>query len=204
MARTDVEVQTWQPTGKRVLWLAIATVMVVLPHVTRVPVWLTVGFVVLAIWAVGASYGRWPRAGKVTQFLVSLSAPLGVLVSFGTLLGRDAGVALLVILAACKLIETRALRDAYVTAFLAFFLVITNFLFSQSMFTGVYMLFVVVVILAALLVINDRDHALTPQRTLRTGCTLVIQAAPLMIALFVLFPRLPGRMRPPLDILHDT
>ena len=88
MARTDVEVQTWQPTGKRVLWLAIATVMVVLPHVTRVPVWLTVGFVVLAIWAVGASYGRWPRAGKVTQFLVSLSAPLGVLVSFGTLLGR--------------------------------------------------------------------------------------------------------------------
>ena len=120
MARTDVEVQTWQPTGKRVLWLAIATVMVVLPHVTRVPVWLTVGFVVLAIWAVGASYGRWPRAGKVTQFLVSLSAPLGVLVSFGTLLGRDAGVALLVILAACKLIETRALRDAYVTAFLAF------------------------------------------------------------------------------------
>ena len=87
-----------------------------------------------------------PRVGskKFTESVV-----LGELVS---LLGRSAGVALLVILAGMKLLESRSLRDAYAATFLSYFLVITNFLFSQTIPTGVYM-FVVVVVTSSVVVV---------------------------------------------------
>jgi hypothetical protein len=53
-----------------------------------------------------------------------------------TLLGREAGVTLLVVLMALKTLELRARRDALVVFFLGFFLVLTNFLYSQSLAGG--------------------------------------------------------------------
>lgn len=188
----DPEIDAWRPTGRPIVWLTIATAMVVAPHMVRLPLWLTLGFIALATWSLMTGLGRWRGPGANTRLVMTLTAPVGVIATYGTLLGRDAGVALLVILAACKLVETKSLRDAYVTIFVASFLVITNFLFSQSIFTGTYMLAVVTAILMALLYTNDRTNALTRPQSLRMAGTLMVQAAPLMIALFILFPRLPG------------
>ena len=54
----------------------------------------------------------------------------------GTLLGSEAGVTLLVVLLALKTLELRARRDALVVFFLGFFLVLTHFLYSQSLPTA--------------------------------------------------------------------
>ena len=53
-----------------------------------------------------------------------------------TLLGKEAGVTMLVVLMALKTLELRARRDAFVVFFLGFFLVLTHFLYSQSLRTG--------------------------------------------------------------------
>jgi hypothetical protein len=50
-----------------------------------------------------------------------------------TLLGRDAGVTLIVVLLALKTLELRARRDAFVVFFLGFFCMLSNFFFSQSL-----------------------------------------------------------------------
>ena len=80
---------------------------------------------------------------------MSLLCLPAVYLSFGTVTGRGAGIAMLALLAGMKLLETRTLRDAYVVCFLGYFLVITNFLFSQSIPTGLYMLVVLVVMTLA-------------------------------------------------------
>ena len=66
----------------------------------------------------------------------------GIFITYGRILGRDSGIALLVVMLALKLMEMATLRDAMVLIFIAYFLVITNFLYSQTIPTTVYMLLV--------------------------------------------------------------
>ena len=67
-------------------------------------------------------------------------AMVGVYAHYKTLLGRDAGVAMLVLLLAFKLLEMHARRDLFVVLFLCFFLVLTNFFYSQTIGTALLML----------------------------------------------------------------
>jgi hypothetical protein len=64
----------------------------------------------------------------------------GVLVEFRTLLGRDAGVAMLVLFMALKLLELRSRRDAMVLVTLSYFLLLTHYFYSQSIPTGLWLL----------------------------------------------------------------
>jgi hypothetical protein len=84
------------------------------------------------------------RAGLAGRPLPSRWWLLGLLVltvgatllTHKTLLGRDAGVTLIVVLLALKTLELRARRDAFVVFFLSFFTMLTNFFFSQSLLTA--------------------------------------------------------------------
>jgi hypothetical protein len=67
-----------------------------------------------------------------------------------TLLGRDAGVTLIVVLLTLKTLELRARRDAFVVFFLGFFTMLTNFFFSQSLLTAAAMLVGLLGLLTAL------------------------------------------------------
>ena len=70
--------------------------------------------------------------------------------SYRTLLGKEPGITLLVVLMALKTLELRARRDAFVVFFLGFFLVLTHFLYSQSLPVAVAMLVSVWGLLTAL------------------------------------------------------
>ncbi|MBT6275409.1 MAG: DUF3488 domain-containing transglutaminase family protein, partial [Chromatiales bacterium] len=208
MARADdiLEQAAWRPTARTVGWLTVALTLVVVPHLTRVP-WVGAAFLVVAGWRWWTLYrGGWTPGPVLTSMLAGAGV-IGVALQFGTLLGRDAGVMLLTVLAAMKLLETRSARDAYVAVFLAFFLIITNFLYSQSIAVGVYMVVVTVVTVAAMVSIQHPGTGasgakfsgvdasaggLTVRAHLTIASALVMQALPVMVVLFVLFPRVPG------------
>ena len=107
-----------------------------------------------------------------------------------TLIGKDAGVTLLVVLMALKTLELRARRDALVVFFLGFFLVLTQFLYSQSLWTALTMGVSVWGWLTALTL----AHMPAGRPRLREAAGLAGRAAlvgtPVMIALFLLFPRI--------------
>src|SRR3569623_1742247 len=88
-----------------------------------------------------------------------------------------------------KLLERREPRDEYVVGCLGYFLVIVHFLYSQTPLLVVFMLATVVLLTATLIDLNRREHA--PLRPLlRLAATLVGYAVPLMLAAFILFPRI--------------
>ena len=87
-------------------------------------------------------------------------APLGkrvtfaVRVQYGRIFGREAGVSLLIVMAALKLLEMRTQREVMLSIYLGFFLVLTNFLYSQTIPLGLYMLACVWIFIATLIGFN--------------------------------------------------
>src|SRR5690606_38572763 len=47
-------------SGDRLAWLLASLALVLVPHATRLPFWITGAFVVLAVWRLGAWRARWP------------------------------------------------------------------------------------------------------------------------------------------------
>ena len=188
----EAETRDWQPTRERTAWLTASLVLVLVPHVIRMPVWVSLGFIGLAYWRLQHVFRGVKLPGRWTRLLLSIAIVVGVFLSYGTLFGRSAGIAALAVLAGMKLLETDTLRDAYAVVFLSFFLVITNFLYSQTIPTGLYMLLAVAVSGATLMSINSHEPGLKILPRLRYMATALLQATPLMLCLFLLFPRIPG------------
>ena len=88
------------------------------------------------------------------------------------------------------MLELRARRDAMVVFFLGFFTMLSNFFFSQSLFTAAAMLIALLGLLTAL--VNAHMPVGRPplSQALRTAGTMALMGAPIMVALFMLFPRM--------------
>jgi transglutaminase-like putative cysteine protease len=161
-------------------------------HVASLPPWVTLLLVAAGAWRWTAHRRGWPLPPKWLRITVAMAAMLVVFASYSTLNGIEAGTAFLVLMAGVKLLETRNSRDLTVLVFIAYFLLYAALLRSQQLQSLPYLLLGVLLATAALM----RVHAgttgdSTREIAKRTGL-LMIQAAPLAIALFVLFPRLPG------------
>lgn len=192
MTSAQLETRGWHLSFERMVWLSLSLLLVLVPHAPRMPAWISVLFLVLAGWRLYTLRTGKPLPHRYIMGTVVLAMLAGVYSSYGTLTGRDAGVAMLAVLAGMKIAESRALRDAYVVIFLGFFLVVTNFLYSETIPTGLYMLVVVAVLTGAMVAVTSEGPALTPQHQLRFAGVMLMQAVPVMLVAFLLFPRVSG------------
>lgn len=195
--RLDRYVAGFGRDGQQLLLLLIAVACIALPLFTHLPAWAAaVAATAFAakVWLVRARRavpGRW----LLTMITAALTA--ATLLQFGTLLGRDAGVTLLVVLLCVKLLELRARRDTFVVICLGFFVALCQFLYSQSIPTAGLVALGVVALLTAQVAQNlDGDPACDAPPTMRVALGIALRilvfALPLMLALFVLFPRATG------------
>ena len=172
------------------LFLLAVIAWVVLPQVGNLPLWCSALAAGVLAWRGWLALTARPLPG--TWWLLGLLAiTLGAtLFTHRTLLGRDAGVTLIVVLLALKTLELRARRDAFVIFFLGFFTMLTNFFFSQSLLTAAAMLIALLGLLTAL--VNAHMVVGRPPLTaaLKTASGMALLGAPIMAVLFVLFPRM--------------
>lgn len=173
------------------LRMLIVLVLVFAPHVTHLPTWESALIVALMLWRAVAAQRQWRMPPKILRAALVIATVGGVYASFGHVTGQTAGTALLCMMVALKLIELRERRDVMVMVFLMYFLLITHFFYSQEIWTSVYLLLSCVAI-TALLIECQHLGALAPRQTLRKAGVMVAQALPLMLIMFVLFPRIPG------------
>ena len=177
------------PLSPSVSLILLSVIAVLLPLLPRLPLWLSVMCVCLIVWRLLHDLGRLSLPGRFLRLLVILFALAGLLFSYYTLFGRTAGSAFLALLLCMKLLEMHTRRDRMVVIFLACFMVVIGFLFSQSIFTGVYMLFEAMLLTTALISINHRPSTYVAQQTVykdyfRLAGILLLQAAPLALVLF--------------------
>jgi len=174
------------------LLLLTAALMVLAPHFGHLPLWISAGVCATLLWRAAITW-RGKRMPPLWLLLpVSVAAMAGVYLTYRTLLGRDAGVAMLALLLAFKLLEMRAKRDLFVVIFLSFFVLLTNFFYSQSMPTALFMMATLIVLLTAQQSFQYTGVVPPLARRLRTSAKLALLAAPLALLLFVGFPRIQG------------
>ncbi len=172
------------------LFLLAVVGWVVLPQVGNLPLWCTLLAAGVLCWRGWLAWRVRPLPGKWWLVLLLVVATAATLLSHRTVIGRDAGVTLIVVLLALKTLELRARRDALVIFFLGFFTMLTNFFFSQSLLTAAAMLIALLGLLTAL--VNAHMPVGRPPlaQAAKTAAAMALLGAPIMLVLFLLFPRL--------------
>lgn len=173
------------------IWLMAGAVLACLPHLLSGPGWLAAVVLSLQVWRLLVQRGRLRMPGKVARITVLVFVFLATLYSYGTVMGPDAGITLLVCAFNLKLLEMFRLRDAYVAIVLCYFVLATVLLARQDFFISLYVMVALVVVTAALIGINQPEANVRARRQLRYALSLVVQALPLMVFLFFVVPRVP-------------
>ena len=158
------------------------------PFALWMPPWVSGAFLaLLGFRATLAWYGR-PLPARPWRILLALAALGAVLAVWGSPLGLRAGTALFLLLIAVKSLEQTTQRDREVTVLLCCFLLLAGTLFSRSLPLFLYD----IALLGAILFVLQRlqKHSLSPAGALTRTGKLLLQALPLAIMLFVLFPRI--------------
>ncbi|SFP53389.1 DUF3488 and transglutaminase-like domain-containing protein [Variovorax sp. 770b2] len=171
------------------LFLLAVIALIVLPQVENLPWWCTALTALVLLWRGSLAVEARPLPSRWWRIALLALALAGTYATHRTLLGRDAGVTLIVILLALKTLELRARRDAFVVFFLGFFAMLTNFFYSQSLLTAFTMLLALLGLLTAL--VNAHMPVGRPplMQAARTAGWMALAGAPIMLALFLLFPR---------------
>ena len=176
--------------GRDTLFLLVVIAWVILPQVTNLPVWCSVLAVGVLAWRGYLAYCSKPLPSRWWLLALLVITVAATVFTHRTLMGRDAGVTLIVILLALKTLELRAKRDAFVIFFLSFFTMLTNFFFSQSLLVAAAMLIALLGLLTAL--VNTHMPVGKPPllQAAKTAGWMALLGAPVMAVLFVLFPRM--------------
>jgi transglutaminase-like putative cysteine protease len=177
-------------TPRDLVWLTASLLLVTAPHALRAPWWLTVLALCLYGWRFYCTLNRAPLPARWLVLAFAAAGMLGVWLEYRTLFGRQSGVVMLMLFSGLKLLESRTHRDAAIAAFLGYFLIITNFLYSQSIPTAAAMAVGLYALTATLVGFS------APQRpaaaNLRSAALLLLHAVPAAVALFLFFPRVEG------------
>ncbi|NDY96997.1 transglutaminase TgpA family protein [Wenzhouxiangella limi] len=179
-----------------VAWTIAAFLIAALPHLAAMPPWLA-GFIVGACaWRLVVARNRGSRPPALLRLLLTGMAIALIVLAFGGLWGRRTATALLCVMLAAKMMEMFSMRDLRLVASVSFFLIATQFLFSEKL---IYLGYLVVGSLTATIAlvriqdIHGRPAGAAPvaqAAAVRNGAVLLLMAMPVALTLFVLFPRL--------------
>ncbi len=172
------------------LFLLAVIALVVAPQLGELPWWCGVLTAGVLLWRGTLAWQNKPLPGKLWLVGLMLVTVGATWATHRTLFGREAGVTLIVVLLALKTLELRARRDAYVVFFLGFFTMLTSFFNSQSLAMAAAILLGLMGLLTAL--VNAHMPVGKPPLWLaaKTAGKMALLGAPIMLVLFLLFPRL--------------
>jgi transglutaminase-like putative cysteine protease len=172
------------------LFLLAVIAWIIAPQTAHLPWWCSAMVAGVLLWRGKLAVQSQVLPARRWLMLLLLLATLGTYWSHKTLLGRDAGVTFAVVLLALKTLEMRARRDAFVIFFLGFFTLLSNFFFSQSLLIAASMLIGLLGLLTAL--VNSHMPVGRPPllQAAKTAGWMALLGAPIMVVLFMLFPRI--------------
>ena len=178
---------------RTLLGLLAAGAMAVAPHALELPLWIIAVFAAAASWRYLCEQRGWYRPGRWLRTALLLLVLVTIYRKYGTLLGRDPGVALLITLLGLKFLELKTVRDYFLSLFLFYLVTLSSFLYSQSLWLGAWALLAVIVCTAGLIQLVQPAGMDIRQR-LRLAGAMLVKAVPLMLIVYLLFPRISGTL----------
>lgn len=177
---------------KQVIPIIIALGTAITPHVPGLPLWITLWCMAMWGYMLVRLKTGWPLPSASMRYLLTFIGLAGLLATFRQGIGADAFVGLMALMAAIKPFEMPTHRDRMITLLLTYFIIITSLLRSDALVIMIYMIFAVFVTTTALIRINAPDTNMN--QCSRLAGTILAQALPLVVVLFLVFPRLPDTL----------
>lgn len=173
-------------------WTVAALLVAYAPMAIVKPAWITLLVLSCALLRLLTEQRRMRLAPGWIRTPIGVVCFIAVLQTYGGINGVGPGGALLSVMAALKLLETRNRRDQFVLLFICLFLILASFLNEQYLWSAVYLLAAFALTLAAWSAVA-REGAPKPNRwhAQQAGKALLM-ALPILLAMWVLFPRVPG------------
>lgn len=175
--------------GRALTWMSISLMLAVFPTFFYLPLWGPLFFAACATWRWWierrglALPNKWMRAALFSGACIFI-------VAVQRLDGSTSALAFLLVLVSLKLLELQNRRDYIVTALLGYFLVLSGFFFNQSLLLALYTLTALVVNTLALTMACGAAPA---RPSLRLALSLCAQTIPIVVILFIFFPRIEGQ-----------
>jgi transglutaminase-like putative cysteine protease len=180
------------------------TAAALLLHAVQVFAWITIVGLALVGWRLAAASGMARLPGGPVRIALGLSLVAGVFAQFHTLNGLAPGTAMLMLMVAIKLLETRTRRDQYIVIGGALFLLLAACLDRQALAWVPLYGSDALLCCSALAVVAyasgtddgalPRPAALGTREVIGLAGRTLLYALPLAILLFLFFPRLPGHL----------
>lgn len=172
------------------LWLLVSVWASLLMHSSYLPLWLWGLLAGVAAWRWLTHMGRLPYPNGWVKALAVTAASIGVILTFSKQFSLESAASFLVAASLLKLLEMKHRRDGYIVVMLSYFLLATGFLFDQGIAAGSLGVLTTWLTTTAMVTLHQNhnlkgDH----RRSLRLSGALLLSALPMMLVMYLLFPR---------------
>ena len=178
------------PTRGALPWLLLSLFLTLLPLVGQVPTWTLALFGGCTAWRYWLERSDRSLPPLLLRLLLFVPVALLILRTYGTHPSATGMLAFLIALLSLKVLELRTLRDFTIVAVLGYFMVLSALFYEQSFGLCLYLAGVVLLNSAALIRCHGGVRSTWP--TVRLALSMGLQALPLVVLLFVIFPRVQG------------
>ena len=138
------------------------------------------------------------------KLMLTVVALLAIFFSYGSLRGVEPAVSLLVVLMSLKILEAHTAREFQVMVLIGWVLCLCGFILSQDFAIAVSLLIAFALLLVALVQFHRGSAPGAFWPPLGTTCKLLVQAAPLVVLFFILFPRINTSFRFELRVIRSA
>jgi len=176
--------------SRALLWPAAGFALLLTVQWDRLPLWLAATCIVLALWRWLAQSGRVGLPGRWIRAGIMLVLTALYVVTVDRKFTVDTAASFFVLSVGLKWLETRSVRDFYVLFFILVYLATVNFLFHQEILWSLVNLAAIGLLLMGLQVVNAPDLPAGMKSGWRRLGRMLLQVLPVVILLFVFFPRM--------------
>jgi transglutaminase-like putative cysteine protease len=155
-----------------------------------IPLWVTALFAVATVTRTVRGYYRQGTPPLLVKLAILGGGIGGVYVEFGSITGIEAGLSVLTILVSLKFLEARAMRDIRVLALLGYFVLLCGLFFAQDLARWLYVGGTLILLTIGVAYSHIADSEQPLRVSTLTSLKLFAQAIPLIILLFIFFPRI--------------
>lgn len=173
------------------IWVLSSVVLALAPQSLRLPIWVSIIAAVCIAWRILIFMGKLDYPGKSMRvFVVLCIAALSISQIRSLDIGLEAATTLLALGFVFKLIEMQNKRDIYVVLCLCFVMALVSFIYSESVLTTIYFTLVIMVTIGTMVSLNRSASSYDTTSTFQIAVRIIGQSIPLMIVLFLAFPRI--------------
>ncbi|WP_372879393.1 transglutaminase TgpA family protein [Spongiibacter marinus] len=171
-----------------VMWLLLAQLAAIAPLAPTIPIWMVLVWGAVAWWYWRIVTAAWSFPSALVKVALVVFSVAGIYLQYRQWLALEPMVATLVLAVILKVLELKQRRDHWLVLLLCYFVVACRFLFEQQINAVPVAVLQLLAILAAQQMLYREKPAIAA--SVRLSALMLIQALPLMLFLFLVFPRI--------------